>query len=76
MTVVVVGEPAGDSGEASSRSDISLPGSSMQLIQQIAATGKPYVVVLMNGRPLTIPAGLARQRAGAARGVVPGHRRR
>ncbi len=55
VTVVVVGEPAGDSGEASSRSMIDLPGSQLQLIQQIAATGKPYVVVLMNGRPLTIP---------------------
>jgi beta-glucosidase len=51
----VVGEPSGDSGEASSRSDIDLPGSQLQLIQQIAATHKPYVVVLMNGRPLTIP---------------------
>ena len=55
VTVVVVGEPAGDSGEASSRSDIDLPGSQLQLIQQIAALNKPYVVVLMNGRPLTIP---------------------
>jgi beta-glucosidase len=55
VTVVVLGEPASDSGEASSRSDISLPGQQLALIQQIAATGKPYVVVLMNGRPLTIP---------------------
>ncbi len=55
VTVIAVGEPAGDSGEASSRSMIDLPGSQLQLIQQIAATGKPYVVVLMNGRPLTIP---------------------
>jgi beta-glucosidase len=55
VTVVVVGEPAGDSGEASSRSDIGLPGQQLALVQQIAATGKPYVVVLMNGRPLTIP---------------------
>jgi beta-glucosidase len=55
VTVVVVGEPAGDSGEASSRSDISLPGQQLALVQAIAATGKPYVVVLMNGRPLTIP---------------------
>jgi beta-glucosidase len=53
-TVVVVGEPAADSGEASSRSDISLPGNQLALVQAIAATGKPYVVVLMNGRPLTI----------------------
>ncbi len=55
VTVVVLGEPAADSGEASSRSDIGLPGDQQQLVQQIADTGKPYVVVLMNGRPLTIP---------------------
>jgi beta-glucosidase len=54
VTVVVVGEPASDSGEASSRSDIDLPGDQLALVQAIAATGKPYVVVLMNGRPLTI----------------------
>jgi beta-glucosidase len=54
-TVVVLGEPASDSGEASSRSDIGLPGQQLALVQKIAATGKPYVVVLMNGRPLTIP---------------------
>jgi beta-glucosidase len=54
-TVVVLGEPSADSGEASSRSDISLPGQQLALVQAIAATGKPYVVVLMNGRPLTIP---------------------
>ena len=54
VTVVVLGEPAADSGEASSRSDISLPGQQLGLVQAIAATGKPYVVVLMNGRPLTI----------------------
>ena len=55
VTVVVVGEPAGDSGEASSRTSLDLPGAQEELIQQIAATHKPYVVVLMNGRPLTIP---------------------
>jgi beta-glucosidase len=54
VTVVVVGEPAADSGEASSRSRIGLPGDQLALVQAIAATGKPYVVVLMNGRPLTI----------------------
>jgi beta-glucosidase len=55
VAVVVVGEPAGDTGEASSRSRIDLPGQQLALVQKIAATGKPYVVVLMNGRPLTIP---------------------
>ncbi len=54
VTVIVVGEPSSLSGEASSRTDIGLPGDELQLIQQIAATGKPYVVDLMNGRPLTI----------------------
>ncbi len=54
-TVVVVGEPAADAGEASSLTDISLPGEQLALVQAIAATGKPYVVVLMNGRPMTIP---------------------
>jgi beta-glucosidase len=55
VTVVVVGEPAGMTGEASSRTSLDLPGQQLALVQAIAATGKPYVVVLMNGRPLTIP---------------------
>src|SRR5450755_3333907 len=55
VAVVVLGEPASYSGEASSRSDIGLPGQQLALVQAIAQTGKPYVVVLMNGRPLTIP---------------------
>jgi beta-glucosidase len=54
VTVVVVGEPSSDTGEASSRTMLNLPGDQLQLVQDIAATGKPYVVVLMNGRPLTI----------------------
>jgi beta-glucosidase len=54
LTVLVVGEPASYTGEASSRADIDLPGQQLALIQAVAATGKPYVVVLMNGRPLTI----------------------
>lgn len=53
-TVVVLGEPWSWSGEASSRSRIDLPGKQEQLLRAIDATGKPYVVVLMNGRPLTI----------------------
>jgi beta-glucosidase len=55
VTVIVVGEPAGDTGEASSRTSLDLPGQQEALISQIAATGRPYVIVLMNGRPLTIP---------------------
>jgi beta-glucosidase len=55
VTVVAVGEPSSDAGEASSLSQIGLPGQQLALVQAIAATGKPYVVVLMTGRPLTIP---------------------
>jgi beta-glucosidase len=54
VTVVVVGEPSSYSGEASSRTSLDLPGQQLALVQQIAQTGKPYVVVLMNGRPLTL----------------------
>ncbi|MGI9105423.1 MAG: beta-glucosidase BglX [Pyrinomonadaceae bacterium] len=52
--VVAVGESAEMSGEAASRTSLDLPGRQLELIQAIHATGKPYVVVLMNGRPLTI----------------------
>jgi beta-glucosidase len=52
--VVAVGEQAGMSGEASSRSSLDLPGRQLELVKALQATGKPVVVVLMNGRPLTI----------------------
>ena len=42
------------SGEAAARSDIDLPGRQQELIDAIKATGKPFVVVLFNGRPLTL----------------------
>jgi beta-glucosidase len=42
------------SGEAASRSDISLPGHQQDLIDAIKATGKPFAVVLFNGRPLDL----------------------
>jgi beta-glucosidase len=54
FTILVVGESADMSGEAASRSNIDLPGRQLDLVKQIHATGKPYAVVLMNGRPLTI----------------------
>ncbi|MBA3241275.1 MAG: glycoside hydrolase family 3 C-terminal domain-containing protein [Acidobacteria bacterium] len=53
-TVVVLGESADMSGEAASRSSLDLPGRQTDLLKAIHAAGKPYVVVLMNGRPLTI----------------------
>ena len=54
VTVLVVGESAAMSGEASSRADISLPGHQEDLIAALKETGKPFAVVLMNGRPLTL----------------------
>ncbi|HEX6732109.1 MAG TPA: beta-glucosidase BglX [Pyrinomonadaceae bacterium] len=52
--VLAVGETAEMSGEAASRTSLDLPGRQMELIRAIHAVGKPYVIVLMNGRPLTI----------------------
>ncbi len=54
ITIVAVGESAEMSGEASSRSNLDLPGRQLELVKALQATGKPVVVVLMNGRPLTI----------------------
>jgi beta-glucosidase len=42
------------SGEAASRSSLDLPGHQLDLVKAVRATGKPVVVVLMNGRPLII----------------------
>ena len=53
--VLVLGESAGMSGEARSRSEIGLPGVQKELAKKIAETGVNIVVVLMNGRPLAIP---------------------
>jgi beta-glucosidase len=54
FTVLVIGESSAMSAEAASRSEIDLPGMQTELVKQIHATKKPYAVVLMNGRPLTI----------------------
>jgi beta-glucosidase len=54
VIVAVMGEAAEMSGESSSRSDISLPGSQEELLKELVKTGKPIVLVLFTGRPLTI----------------------
>lgn len=53
--VLVVGEAAWMSGEASSRTEIDLPGVQQALANELFKTGKPVIIVLMNGRPLAIP---------------------
>jgi beta-glucosidase len=55
VVVAVVGESQGMTGEAASRADIGLPGRQLDLLKALKATGKPLVVVLVNGRPLTLP---------------------
>lgn len=55
VVVAVVGEKAMMSGEAASKTDITLPGVQEELILELCKTGKPVVVILMNGRPLAIP---------------------
>ena len=54
VTVMVIGESRNMTGEAASRSKIGVPGNQIDLVKAIMKTGKPVVVVLMNGRPLTI----------------------
>lgn len=54
VVVAVVGESANMTGESSSRVDISLPASQQALLKALHKTGKPLVVVLINGRPLTL----------------------
>jgi len=55
VIILALGESAAMSGEAASRSDISLPSIQLKLLNEISKLRKPFVVVLMNGRPLTIP---------------------
>ncbi len=54
VVILAVGEAAWMSGEAASRTKLDLPEIQQQLVEAIHETGKPIVVVLMNGRPLTI----------------------
>jgi beta-glucosidase len=54
VVVMGLGEREGISGEGFDRSSLGLPGNQEQLLEAVAATGKPVVLVLENGRPLTI----------------------
>ena len=54
LVLLFVGERAGISGEASSRAIIDLPGAQNQLAAAVAAAGKPTVLVVQAGRPLTV----------------------
>jgi beta-glucosidase len=54
VVVAVVGEASEMTGESASRSDISLPESQRILLDALAKTGRPLVIVNMSGRPLTL----------------------
>src|SRR5437763_16504892 len=54
VALLVLGEAGDMSGEAASRSTLGLPGVQQQLLEAVQATGTPVVLVLMNGRPLTV----------------------
>jgi beta-glucosidase len=54
VVIAVMGEMATMSSEASSRATLDLPGIQEQMLETVAATGKPVVLVLENGRPLDI----------------------
>src|SRR5262249_28027002 len=52
--LLFVGERASLSGEANSRANIDLPGAQNELVEAVAAAGKPTVLIVQAGRPLTI----------------------
>jgi beta-glucosidase len=54
VAVMVLGEEALMAGEAASNSSLRLAGRQQELLEAVAATGKPVVLVLINGRPLNI----------------------
>ena len=54
VAVVVLGGGQRTCGENKSRSSLDLPGRQLDLLKAVAATGKPVVLVLINGRPLSI----------------------
>ncbi|MFN8530674.1 MAG: beta-glucosidase BglX [Anaerolineae bacterium] len=54
VVVMVLGEHANMAGEAASRASLDLPGRQEELLKAVVALGKPVVLVLLNGRPLSI----------------------
>lgn len=54
VVIAVLGEDRDMSGEASSRSTLDLPGRQSELLAALRGTGKPVVLVIMNGRPLVL----------------------
>jgi beta-glucosidase len=55
LVILTLGESPEMSGEAASRSNLGLPGRQEELLEAVVNTGKPVVLILFSGRPLTVP---------------------
>jgi len=55
LVILALGETQDMSGEAASRAYLGLPGRQQELLEAIVHTGKPVVLILFSGRPLTLP---------------------
>jgi beta-glucosidase len=55
LVILTLGESPDMSGEAASRTQLGLPGRQQELLEAVAATGKPVILILFSGRPLTLP---------------------
>jgi beta-glucosidase len=55
LVILALGESPAMSGEASSRANLGLPGRQQELLEAVVHTGKPAVLILFSGRPLTVP---------------------
>ena len=55
VVIMALGETQDMSGEAASRAHLGLPGTQQDLLEAVVHTGKPVVLILFSGRPLTLP---------------------
>jgi beta-glucosidase len=55
LIILALGEDPDMSGEAASRAHLGLPGRQQELLEAVVKTGKPVVLILFSGRPLTLP---------------------
>ena len=55
IAILALGESPEMSGEAASRAHLGLPGRQQELLEAVARTGKPIILILFSGRPLTVP---------------------
>ncbi len=72
VVLLAVGEAAGMTGEAASRTNIGLPGLQPKLFDAVAAAGKPIVLIVFSGRPLVLTPYVDKSRRDRA-GVASGH---